>query len=57
MQIIDSLSISLNQLRSLLNDPSTKLVGTDARYLIGGELMGLAQKFKDLAVEIEQMPD
>lgn len=53
--VLDSLSQKLNELRTLLNDPQTALAGTDARFLIGGQLAGIARKFHDLAVEIEQM--
>ncbi len=57
MDLIDGLSASLNRLRSLLNDPAARLAGSDAKYLVGGQLLGLARKFEDLAREIETLPD
>jgi hypothetical protein len=54
LQIIDSLSMQLTQIKQLLNDPDQRLADSDARFQVGGQLADLAEEFGNLAKEIEQ---
>ncbi len=54
LQIIDSVSMQLSRVKQLLNDPNSRLIDSDPRFLIGGQLGDLAEDFASLAKEIEQ---
>jgi hypothetical protein len=54
LQIIDSVSIQLSQIKQLLNDPDQRLTDSDAKFQVGGQLAGLADEFANLAKEIER---
>jgi hypothetical protein len=53
LQIIDSVSIQLSQIKQLLNDPDQRLTDSDGKFQVGGQLAGLAEEFGNLAKEIE----
>lgn len=53
LQIIDSLSMQLSQLKQLLNDPEQRLIGSDAKFQVGGQLADLAEELENLGKEIE----
>jgi len=57
LQIIDSVSIQLSHIKELLNRPNERLTGSDARFLVGGQLADLAEEFGNLAKEIEQQEE
>ena len=57
LQIIDSVSIQLSQLKQLLNDPDQCLTDSDAKYQVGGQLADLAEEFGNLAGEIERQDE
>jgi hypothetical protein len=54
LQIIDSVSIQLSQIKQLCNDPNRYLPDSDARFEVGGQLADLAEEFGNLAKEIER---
>jgi hypothetical protein len=53
LQIIDSVSLQLSQIKQLLNDPDQCLTDSDAKSQVGGQLANLAEEFGNLAKEIE----
>ncbi len=57
LQIIDSVSIQLGQIKQLLNDPDQRLTNSDAKYQVGGQLADLAEEFNNLAKEIERQEE
>jgi hypothetical protein len=54
LEVINEVSAQLNTLRELMNDTTKRLIGTDAEYLVGGQLTYLAEKLSNLARELEQ---
>ena len=54
MQIIDSVSGELSQIKQLLNDPKQRLIDSDAKFQVGGQLADLAREFENRAKEIER---
>ncbi len=54
LQIIDSVSIQIGQIKQLLNDPEYRLSDNDAKFQVGGQLADLAEEFVNLAKEIER---
>ncbi len=54
LQIIDSLSIQLSQIKQLCCDPNQFLTDSDAKFEVGGQLDDLAEEFGNLAKEIER---
>ena len=54
LQIIDSVSIQLSQIKQLCNDPNRYLTDSDAKFEVGGQLASLAEEFGNLAKEIER---
>ncbi len=57
LQIIDSVSIQLGQIKELLNDPDQRLTDSDAKFQVGGQLADLAEEFGNLAKEIERQKE
>ena len=57
LQIIDSVSIQLSQLKELLNDPDHCLTDSDAKFQVGGQLADLAEELGNLASEIERQEE
>jgi hypothetical protein len=55
LDLINEMTVHLNELRDLMNDPDQRLTGCDAKYLVGGQLAYLAEKLSNLAKEIEQV--
>ena len=54
LDVINEMTAQLNKLRELMNDPDQRLAGSDAKYLVGGQVAYLAEKLSNLAKEIEQ---
>jgi hypothetical protein len=54
LEVINEITVQLNRLRDLMNDPNRRLTGSDAKYLVGGQITYLAEKLGNLAREIEQ---
>ena len=54
LQIIDSVSIQLGQIKQLCNDSNRYLTDSDAKFVVGGQLADLAEGFGNLAKEIER---
>ncbi len=54
LDVINEMTAQLNRLRELMNDPNQRLGGSDAKYLVGGQVAYLAEKLGNLAKEIEQ---
>ena len=57
LQIIDSVSIQLGQIKQLCDDPNQRLTDSDAKFQVGGQLADLAEEFASLAKEIERQGD
>ena len=54
LEVVNEMTTQLNKLRELMNDTKKRLTGTDAKYLVGGQLTYLAEKLGNLARELEQ---
>ena len=54
LDVVNEMAAQLNRLRELMNDPGQRLAGSDAKYLVGGQVAYLAEKLSNLAKEIEQ---
>ena len=54
LEVINEMTAQLDRLRKLMNDTNKRLTGSDAKYLVGGQLTYLAEKLSNLAKEIEQ---
>jgi hypothetical protein len=54
LAVIDNLSMQVERLKQLLNDPSLRLTTSEAEFQIGGQLSALADELNNLAKEIER---
>jgi len=54
LEIINDMTAQLNKMRELMNDTNKQLTGTDAKYLVGGQVKYLAERLSNLAMELER---
>jgi hypothetical protein len=43
LEVVNEMPVQLNRLRDLMNDPTWRLTGSDAKYLVGGQITYLAE--------------